>query len=500
MTDPHPQHIGNLRENLPSRRSFLGTAGAILGGLAGLPQTLRADQEEKVQAPAWRRAMAAPNTIYDISDNTIASIKFTFPGGTIPSQFSNSDGAAGTGMTIFGYGGGALMRGVGKYGVIAFGSGGENFAGNMTGALNLNGDVAHYEVWQQPIYSLKAGPGVEFYWDPKEAEALAANRKFPLLKFDKAKWDGGFPMAIGGWVYPAPVKYVELVEGVPLGLYRYDQHCYIPAEYTGLGTGVWFIPNVHFMAPGSYYGIDMALCADFWPSGKKKWYSHYQREDTKAWTRLPGPVPETLVPGSFSSQVVGFSTKHKKVIVPHQGGGNCGVFDVANGMAKGMWSVKASPKKGNATVGIRCGQKSAMSNGHPRNRAFFVWYNGPYGAAPTCLNVLDLDDPAYPIYAVNLALKGSGERVGLHYIPALDRFISFGVYGSPAQAYCQRITIPDNLADTEAYAVEDLPLALAPGVDLASAYTNSGMVQFVEKLNCVVFMATSKPAKAFWAK
>jgi hypothetical protein len=159
-----------------------------------------------------------------------------------------------------------------------------------------------------------------------------------------------------------------------------------------------------------------------------------------------------------------------------------------------------NPKKGNGPVGIRCGNKSAMSNGHPRGRALFAWYNGPYGKEPDCLNVMDLDDPSYPTYGVKLAMKGSGEVVGLHYVPALDSFISFAVCGNPAQAYCQRITVPDNLADLEAYKVEDVPLKLAPGVDLTSSYTHSGMAQYVEKLNCIVFMAINKPAKAFFLK
>lgn len=483
--------------------AMAGSLGAPIFRAADAPA---ADRDQLVAAdpawPRWRKAIVEPNTIHDISDNTIGSLKFTFPGGTITAQFSNADGEAGTGKTIFGYGGGAHFRGVGKYGVMVFGSGGVNFAGNMTGALHLDGDVAHYEVWQQPIYRTKAEAGAEFYWNPKEAESLLANRQFPLLKFDKAKWDGKFPVAIGGWVYPAPVRYVEPAEGVPLGLYRYDQHCFIPAEYTGLKTGVWFIPNVHFMAPGSYYGIDMALCTDFWPSGKKKWYSHYQREDTRAWARLASPVPEPVGPGSFSSQVVGFCAKHKQVIVPLQGPkGETGAFDLSGGTAKGEWSVKASPKKGNGPAQIRCGQKSAMSNGHPRNRAFFVWYFGDYGKPPSGLNILDLDAPEYPIYSVKLpGLKGIGERVGLHYIPAMDRFIAFGVGGSPDQAYCQKITIPDKLDDTAAYAVEDVPLTLASGVDLSSSYTNSGMVQYIEKLRCFVFLAVGKPAKAFFVK
>ena len=469
---------------------------SILATLLVSTVTLCDEPKEKAQAPAWRQAMTKPNTIYNISDNTLAGLKFTFPGGTIPTQFSNHDGEAGTGGTIFGYGGGAHFRSVGKNGVIVFGSGGENFAGNMTGALNLNGDVAHYEVWQQPTYRLKAEEGAEFYWSPKDAGKLPEKSRFPHLKFDKAKWDGKFPMAIGNWVYSGPMKYVEPAKEVPLGIYRYDHHCYIPAEYTGLGTGVWFIPNAYYMAPGFYYGFDKALSAELWPSGAKKGYSYYQREDTKAWVRLPDAVPESLIHGGFGKQAVGFSSKHKKVVVPHRGArGDCGVFDVSGGIAKGTWSLKPSPKKGSGTVSIYCG-KSAMSNGHPRNRAFFVWY---FGAASS-LNILDLDDRAYPTYSVKLALNGSGQGFGLHYIPALDKFISFGVSGSPAKAHCQLITIPDDLSDTKAYKVENLPLALAPKVDLATSYTSAGMVQYVEKLNCVVFMAVKQPAKAFWIK
>lgn len=483
----------------------IAAIGAILWAAfaaAGAESSAPAPQADPAW-PQWRRTMTEPNTIYDISSNTIASIRFTFPGGKIPAQFSNSDGAAGTGGTIFGYGGGALFRGVGPYGALVFGSGGENFSGNMTGALRLDGDVAHYEVWQQPIYGTNAEPGAEFYWNPEEARALPENRRIPHLQFDKAtNWDGQFPMAIGDWIYPAPVKYLELADQVPLGQYRYDQHCFIPAEYTGLGTGVWFIPGVCFTAPGFYYGPDKKVLADFWPSGKKKWYAHYQREDNKAWARLAIPTPETIGPGSFSSQVVGFSAKHRKVIVPCQGvNGDTGVFDLSAGLTNGTWSVKPAVRKGNGTHALRCGQKSAMSNGHPRNRAFFVWYGaGPYGGTPESLCILDLDDPAYPTYAVKLPLKGAGERIGLHYIPSLDAFIAFGIWGHPAQILCQKIVIPDKLDDFDAYKVEDLPLAVAPGVDLTSSYTNSGMVQYVEKLHCIVFLAVHTPAKAFWIR
>lgn len=451
--------------------------------------------------PKWRQAMKEPNVIYDISDNTLVSLKFTFPGGEIPSQFSNSDGQPGTGGTIFGYGGGALLKGVGKHGVLVFGSGGENFSGNMTGALNLNGDIATYEVWQQPIYHTKAESGAEFYWDPKFASTLPENRKFPLLKFDKTKWDGRFPFAIGGWVYPAPVKYLELADQVPLGQYRYDQHCFIPKEFTGLGSGIWFIPSACFTAPGFYYGPDKDVLADFWPSGKKVWYSHYQREDNKAWARMTVPVPEAVGPGSFSSQVVGFSNKHKKVFIPFQGvNGDTGILDLSSGIEKGTWSVKPSPKKGNGVVGMRCGQKSAVSNGHPKNRALFVWYNGPMSKAPENLCILDLDDPSLPTYAIKLPLTGLGERIGLHYIPSMDKFISFGISGNPAQLFLQKITIPENLSEIDSYKVEDLPLVGAPGVDLVTPYTNAGMVQYVESLNCIVMLATNTPAKAFWIK
>lgn len=458
-------------------------------------------EKDESPLPKWREAMKEPNTIYDISDNTLKSLKFSFPSGEIPAQFSNNDGEAGTGGTIFGYGGGALFNGVGKYGVLVFGSGGENFSGNMTGALNLNGDIAHYEVWQQPIYHTNEGLGAEFYWNPKFGETLPENRRFPLLKFDKTKWDGKFPISIGGWIYPAPVKYLELADKVPLGQYRYDQHCFIPKEFTGLGTGVWFIPSAWYTAPGFYYFPPNEVLADFWPSGKKKWYSHFQREDNKSWNRLTVPVPETIGPGIFSNQVVGFSVKHKKVIIPYQGvNGDTGIFDLSAGVEKGTWSVISSPRKGNAKVALRCGEKSAMSNGHPKNRAFFVWYHGSAGISPENLCIMDLDDPTLPIYGVKLPLKGLGERIGLHYIPSMDKFFSFGIQGNPAQICFQKISIPDNLTDFDAYKIEDIALVAAPGVDLLSVYTNAGMVQYIEKLNCFVMLDISKPAKAFWIK
>jgi len=300
------------------------------------------------------------------------------------------------------------------------------------------------------------------------------------------------------------VKYMEIADQVPLGSYRYDAHAYIPAEYTGLGTGVWFVPNTHFMAPGFYYGIDQAFCADFWPSGKKKWYSHYQREDNKAWVRPSEPAPEWLTPSSFGGRTVKLSAKHRKVIVLGGTGDNeLGVLDLSAGLAKATWSQKRFTNKGSGHGGFMC-RSAALSNGHPRGRALLAWLTGGYGQVPTAINVLDLDDPAYPIYAAKLPnLKGRGENFGLHYSPTLDRFISFGVElddPKAAKAYCQKIVVPDNLGDFEAYKAEDVPLALAQGVDLTWSYTHGGMVQYVEKLDCIVFLAINKPAKAFFVK
>jgi hypothetical protein len=194
-------------------------AGLVLAGEVAPPDAapvapVQAPAEAQGQAwPKWRQAMTLANTIYDISDNAVRDLRFVFPGGQIPSQFANADdGFRGTGAGIINYGGGALLRGVGKYGVLAFGSGGHNFAGNYTGALNLNGDVAHYEVWQQPIYALKPTAWAESYWSPGDAAALPANRRLAIAdnRLDARNWDGQFPIAIGNWVYPARVKYVEV--------------------------------------------------------------------------------------------------------------------------------------------------------------------------------------------------------------------------------------------------------------------------------------------------
>lgn len=445
--------------------------------------------------PNWRKRMTSPGTIYNISVNSISTIYFTFPGGEIPSQFSNNDGAAGSGATINGYGGGQWFRDVGDYGVVVFGSGGENFAGNMTGALNLNGAAARLEVWQQPAYSTTPGPGVEFYWNPESAAALPANRRFTTYNFNAASWDKVFPVAIDGWVYSYPMKYVEPLPGVPLGQYRYDQHCFIPKEYTGLGTGVWFIPSSFFMTPGFYYGSNDALMTDFWPGGGKKWYSHYQREDDKAWAHCETPVPEGMAYGSFGNQHVGFSNKYRKVAVPLNGpGGTTGVFDVSRGVENGSWSLQGGTIYGGSQGG-RIG-KSAVSNGHPRNRSFMVWLYGDYSGSPSGLHVLDFDDPALPVYNVALSgLKGSGENLGVHYIPGLNKFILFSV---GTTAFCQKITVPDDLSNTAGYSVEDVSLALGTGVDLTTSYTASGMVQYIENMNCIVFMGVSRPAKAFW--
>lgn len=448
--------------------------------------------------PGWRTRMAKPNTLYDISDNTLGELHFFDAGAQIPTQFANADdGFAGSGGGILGYGGGVLFRDRGPFGVIAFGSGGHNFAGNYTGALDLNRDLAHYEIFQPPLYADHPTPGAEFYWSPTDAAALPAKNQFPHVAFDATKFDGTYPVAIGGWVYPGPVKYLETATNVPTGQYRYDQHFYIPKQFTGLGTGVWFIPANLFITPGFIYGIDGALCSDFWPGGGKKFYSHYQREDTKAWGRTASAIPAGMSPGGFYPGFfggsAGFSEKHKLVFVPAGSSNEAAVFDLSNGLEQGTWAWRSCALK-SQWRGHALG-KSAMSNGHPRNRAFYVWYG-----VDNTINVVDLDDPTYPLYAVPLPglLAGPsnlGERAGLHYVPRLDRFVAFGISGSTA--YCQKLKVPDDLSDFASYQLETVALEAAPGVDLSGAYTPSGLVQYVESLDAFVVLSRGSPAKAF---
>jgi hypothetical protein len=240
---------------------------------------------------------------------------------------------------------------------------------------------------------------------------------------------------------------------------------------------------------------------DFWPSGRKKWYSHFQREDNRAWAHLNVPIPEYMGTGGFGGEVVGFCEKYRRVVAPLMGtNGETGVFDASRGVDNGTWSLKARVERGVGSPDwayVKIG-KSAFSNGHPRNRAFHVWFTGPYNNVPSGFNILDLDDPVYPVYKVmKSGLKGYGERIGLHYVPSRDKFYLFGVGDT---AYCQAITIPDDLSDTAAYVIEDVPLSKAAGVDLTSSYTEAGFVQYVESLDCFVFLATSSPAKAFWVE
>jgi hypothetical protein len=372
----------------------------------------------------------------------------------------------------------------------------------MTGGLDLNADVAHFSPWNQPAYSLSAADSTEFYWNPTDAAALPANRRFTNYNFDTTTWDRVFPVAINSWVYARPMKYVEPLPGVPLGQYRYDQHCFIPAQYTGMGTGVWFIPTAYFMTPGFYYGSSNALMTDFWPSGRKKWYSHYQREDNKAWAHLDTPIPEFMGTGGFGGQVVCFSEKYRLVVSPLMGTNQqTGLFDCSHGVVNGTWTLKPSVERGYSYPSnwayVKIG-KSALSNGHPRNRSFMVWFTGGYSAPPVGFNILDLDDPAFPTYKVMKSnLKGYGENYGLHYVPSGNKFYLFGASDT---AYCQAITIPDDLSDTAAYVIQDVPLSKAVGVDMTSSYTAAGFVQYVENLDCFVFMAVNRPAKAFFVE
>jgi hypothetical protein len=308
------------------------------------------------------------------------------------------------------------------------------------------------------------------------------------------------------------MKYDELADKVPTGQYRYAEHCYIPAEYTGLGTGVWFIPNSYKSAPGFRDDPAKEVCdpADVWPSGRKKWYAHYQREDTKAWGRVPEPVPEAvngwLNPGAVPG-CAEFCVKHKKVIVPCGRDCDAAVFDLSQGIEKGTWSMKTCAKTGRwPDPGPG---KCAVSNGHPRGRAILVWFGIKADRKPS-LNIMDLDDPKYTTHVVVLPeLKHHtvGESATLHYLPSMDRFLSFGIwsanYGTAKEKtiYCQKITIPDNLADTAAYKIEDVPLVPAPGVEFGrTAVGLYGKCQYHEDLNCMIFMVVDRPAKAFWVK
>lgn len=493
------------------RSGVLTFAVALAASAGWSPTALAGEATSAADWPAWRKAMREPSTIYDISDNAIPDIRYEWPGGEIPRGFATSDdGERGTGATTTGYSGGTLFRGVGRWGVMAYGSGGHDTVANQIGCLNLNADPPHFEVWQQPIYRLKPTPGAECYWSPRDAAALPKNRRFAYGEFDPRRWDKKFPLAIDGWVYGGPMRFDELDDRVPTGQYRYAQHCYIPAECTGLGAGVWFIPNSYKSAPGFRDDPAKELCdpTDFWPSGRKKWYAHYQREDTKAWGRLKVPTPEVvngwLNPGACPGTAE-CCIKHKKLIVPCGSQCDVAVLDLSAGLEKSAWSIQPCAKAGSwPDPGAG---KCAVSNGHPRNRAILVWFGIKANNQPS-LNIMDLDDPKWTTHVVVLpGLKHHtvGESAALHYIPSIDRFVAFGLFGADygrakqKTLFCQKITIPDNLADTAGYRLEDVPLKLAPGVDFGrTAVGLYGKCQYHDGLDCIVFMVVDRPAKAFW--
>lgn len=476
---------------------------------------IKVRQPNRDNWPAWRKAMTQPNTIYDISDNSTKYLDYTFPGGVLyrnggvisgPDSCIADQFVYGALGTVGAYCGGVLLKGAGSYGVMTSGAGGHNSVGNTIGDLNLNGDMAHYEVWQQPTYSLTPGPGIECYWGPNDTAAMPANRKFPMYAFDHQippTWDGGFPVATGAWIYSYPVKYLEFFDGVPMGQFRYDQHCYIPAEYTGLGTGVWFIPANIFNGPGIIYGINSVLLDPsslwdatldtpaVWAASNQKYYSHYQREDNKAWAHTPYPIVRGHAP-TFGGNAR-FCEKYRTLVVPATNSSNVELLDLSSGIERGVWSLKPTHVIGREMTYVQ--GKSDLSNGHPDNRAFYV-LSGCRG-----LTILDLDDPTYPWYNHStgtdscVTFDGSG---GISYIPALNKWVRFEV-AIDLSTYCHEITIPNDLGDSASYVVENVPLTLAPGVVLEDCHQGSnGQTQYVEALDCIVFMSANQPAKAFW--
>lgn len=305
--------------------------------------------------PAWRMAMTSEDTLYQVGTNTPEDAPaLTGPTSPVATHMGNTGaGFLGAGWDVMrGYSSGTWVGSLGDYGSMIYGTGGHKIISNQLLRLNLSENTPTWSWWQDPIYVTSDTASADLYYSPSEQATLVAGVRGLAAQFDVdsgdglsetaasvARWDGAFPVAFDGWIFPRKMTTGQMGNGVPHG-YRYQNQAYLPASVTGGAPMYWMALSSQgpFSQNYSPQGVsDTAWCdASVLSGGSRVKFPYYVKNcTTGAWTEHQWQPDNLNNVTAFGGQRAGLFEDNKRLYVcSYQSGSPCFYYyDFTSGYA-----------------------------------------------------------------------------------------------------------------------------------------------------------------------
>jgi hypothetical protein len=432
--------------------------------------------------PAWRAALTAVNTIYEVGLTPLASgidAEWVYPSGSLPPRWGDSTYER---TKHNGYGGAVFLPNVGMHGIWLYNQTGEGVWENNVAQWSMSADVPEFGVWQQPAYHINVtactAAGDDIYLSAADAAALPSNRRFSGADNIPASWDLGFPFAYNDWVWRRKQQGWTLKDNQP-HFWRYNTPTSVFADMSGLDVDVVVCketilhgPFPQAWRPSGGSLTDGDFHTDLWPSGRRKYYVFWQRADTKVWTRITTPVPDMAVTDSFADHAVVCRLTRRIYYLVNTGAG-LGVYylDLSNGIANAtMSALLATTGPGLQPEFDRT--NVVLTDEHPTGKRLVYFRSqagghGPEGAER--IGMLDLDTLTH--YDLNLAPRGmdtgSNPCLAMTYDAPTNTVCITSVYFGNTPIM-HTFPVPSDPTSAANYTVTNTTLALASGVSMES--------------------------------
>lgn len=420
--------------------------------------------------PAWREAMTATDTLYNVSSGPPedANPKIVWPNGLRPYGFGDSN----AGWDVMsGYSSGVLIEALGEFGTMVYGTGGHTRLQNQLLSLNISDDAPEFDWFQQPYFEVSEANGAELYFNQAEFAALPANRKTgdgdgTEEQMTQAWLAAGaqFPMGYCGWMFPRKLVTGQLGKNNPHG-FRYCAPCYVPPSVTG-GSGEYLVveaPQGPFSlswAPSGAANSDMLDASAMWPSGRRKWPIWIKDVATGVWAKLAAPQPDYPAYGFVRQHTVCVPDMKRVYVSVDVAGGTAAwwYIDFSNGIAGATVSDLVQPSQSANPVRMNDGALMVKNGRH-------LWYWLEIND-PSMLIFQDLDTGLQHRFTLNTPITPSGANASgntsLQYDAAHHRLLLLCRDPAPK---CLSISIPqDDPLNAAGYVVTEKTIAIDASV------------------------------------
>lgn len=428
-------------------------------------------------APAWRQAMTATNTVYEVGDDAdVSASKIVWPAAGANNFLMNGGGDSNPALLHFSYGSSVFVPELGAFGTMIFGSTGEACVTNQLTQWSLSDDAPTWDFFQQPEYAISSAEaisvGADAYYSEADYAALASDHKISDEAAFSATWDGSFPVGYKNWVIRR--KHTDSFTGnVRPHWFRYDMPRYIPPAMTGTANGAIVVTQRSGIygpfgqGPTPSGATASQWFANVWGSGNPKYPLHAIDVVTKGWQKLSTFVPDfTGYTGDTAASRSCVDEANKRIYYQTYNGSNHATYyaDFSSGLAGMTVSSPLDMTDLAGGPGLSQGANSLLvvpTIGPNAGRR--LWYfksNSPNMA------LMDLDTNTLRVLAIT-GLPSFAPWWDFSYDAAGNRLIITVMTSGAADNYI--MSIPTDPTDAASYSVTHTSLSFASGVTQETA-------------------------------